>query len=249
MRRFQSFSIMDWAAVGLVASAVSVAAQSQSGVTIRLATQDLPPYQMIVFDEDSNTPELHGLAVDQVSCALEKMQINYEITLTDWSAAQLGTQTDVYDGFFVGSANSSRAKYSTPSVPIITEDLAWYMPLNSNVDPNDSADALGARYSAKFATSKWRHLMTNGYNVVMRPQNAASLLNMLLVGDIDVALEYELIFQHYMKERGISEGQFIKIPFRSQNMSVHFSNKFLSANPSFQSQFDTSVLSCTAEPR
>ena len=64
MRRFQSFSIMDWAAVGLVASAVSVAAQSQSGVTIRLATQDLPPYQMIVFDEDSNTPELHGLAVD-----------------------------------------------------------------------------------------------------------------------------------------------------------------------------------------
>ena len=122
MRRFQFFLIMVWAAIALGAFAVSVAAQSQSGVTIRLATQDLPPYQMIVFDEDSNTPELQGLAVDQVTCALDKMQINYEITLTDWSAAQLGTQTDVYDGFFVGSANGARAKYSTPSAPIISEE-------------------------------------------------------------------------------------------------------------------------------
>lgn len=240
---------MVWAAVALGASAVSVVAQSQSGVTIRLATQDLPPYQTVLFDEDSNAPQLHGIAVDRVTCALDQMLVNYEITLTDWLAAQLGTQTDVYDGFFVGSANASRARYSTPSVPIISEDLAWYMPLNSNIDPNDPADALGARYSAKFATSKWRHLMTNGYNVVMRPQNAASLLNMLLVGDIDVALEYELILQYYMEERGISEDQFIKIPFRSQNMSVHFSNKFLNANPSFQSRFDTSVQSCAADPR
>jgi polar amino acid transport system substrate-binding protein len=243
----RSSLIMVWAAVALSASAVYDLAQAQSGVTIRLATQELPPYQTVLFDRDSNTPELTGLAVDRVTCALAQMQINYEITLTDWSAAQLGTQTDVYDGFFVGSANASRARYSTPSVPIISEDLAWYMPLNSNVDPNDLADALGARYSAKFATSKWRHLMTNGYNVVMRPQNAASLLNMLLAGDIDVALEYELIFQHYMEERGISEDQFIKIPFRTQTMSVHFSNKFLNSHPSFQSRFDTSVQSCAAD--
>ena len=247
MLRFQRFLIMVWAVVALGASAVSSAAQSQLGITIQLATQEWPPYQMILFDKDSNKPKMTGLAVDQVTCALDKMQINYEITLTDWVTAQLGTQTGVYDGFFIGSANSSRAKYSTPSVPIVTDDLAWYMLLNSNVDPNDPADALGARYSAKFSTPKWRHLMTNGYNVVMRPQNAASLLNMLLVGDIDVALEYELIFQHYMEERGISEDQFIKIPFRSQNMSVLFSNKFLSANPAFQSHFDTNVLSCQAD--
>lgn len=232
----------------LLASAVVAGAQDLSGMTIRLATQDLPPYQMILPDSHE-APTLQGIAVDRVICALNTMGLPYEITLTDWSEAQLGTQTGEFDGFFVGSANASRARYSTPSVSVISEDLAWYLPLNSPVNPNDPADALNARYSAKFATSKWRFLMTNGYNVVMRPQNAQSLLNMLLVGDIDVALEYELIFQYYMEQRGISEDQFIKLPFRTQNMSVHFSNQFLNANPSFLSRFDTSVEQCATDPR
>jgi len=235
-------------AVVLLPLVTSSGVQAQSVMVIRLATQDLPPYQMILPDEDQ-APTLQGIAVDRVICALNTMGLPYEITLTDWSAAQLGTQTGEYDGFFVGSANASRARYSTPSIPVISEDLAWYLPLNSDVDPNDPADALNARYSAKFATSKWRFLMTNGYNVVMRPQNAQSLLNMLLVGEIDVALEYELIFQYYMEQRGITEDQFVKIPFRTQNMSVHFANQFLSANPSFLSRFDSSVQQCATDPR
>jgi hypothetical protein len=77
-----------------------------------------------------------------VICALNELNINYEITLTDFPSAQLGTQTGVYDGFFVASANGARAKYSKPSAPIIFNNLAWYMPLKSKIDPNDPADAL-----------------------------------------------------------------------------------------------------------
>lgn len=249
MLRFQNFLIIVWAAVAFSVSTVSVVAQSQLGTTIRLATQELPPYHMILLDKDSNKPEIVGLAVDQVICALNELNRNYEITLTDFPSAQLGTQTGVYDGFFVASANGARAKYSKPSAPIIFNNLAWYMPLKSKIDPNDPADALVARYSAKFSTSKWLHLMKNGYNVVMRPQNAASLLNMLLVGEIDVALEYDLIFEYYMKERGIPNSQFIKTPFKSKTMHAHFSNEFLNANPSFLSQFDASVVSCAADLR
>jgi len=249
MLRFQNFLIIVWAAVAFSVSTVSVVAQSQLGTTIRLATQELPPYHMILLDKDSNKPEIVGLAVDQVICALNELNRNYEITLTDFPSAQLGTQTGVYDGFFVASANSARAKYSKPSAPIIFNNLAWYMPLKSKIDPNDPADALVARYSAKFSTSKWLYLMKNGYNVVMRPQNAASLLNMLLVGEIDVALEYDLIFEYYMKERGIPNSQFIKTPFKSKTMHAHFSNEFLNANPSFLSQFDASVVSCAADLR
>ena len=52
MLRFQIPLIMIWAAVALGASSVSAVAQSQCGkAAIRLATHDLPPYQMIEFGE------------------------------------------------------------------------------------------------------------------------------------------------------------------------------------------------------
>lgn len=81
----------------------------------------------------------------------------------------------------------------------------------------------------------------------MRPRDAESLLNMLIVGDIDVALEYELIFEHYMEKRGLFEDQFRKIPFRRQDMSVHFSKKYTEANPLFLSRFNTQMQRCLSE--
>lgn len=216
----------------------SVPALAQTGQPLRLATQNLPPYQLI----DGQT--MTGLAVERVKCALDAINVPYEFYMTAWSDAQLGTETGRFDGFFVGSANRSRARYAVASAPVISEDLAWYMSLSASLDPNDPEDALSARYSAKFATSKWQFLMRNGYNVVMRPRDAESLLNMLVAGDIDVALEYELIFAHAMAERGLTEEQFLKIPFQRQDMSVHFSQQYIEANPLFLSKFDERMQSC-----
>lgn len=213
-------------------------AGAQSPQVLRLATQALPPYQMIEGEE------MTGVAVERVKCALDAMNIRYELHMTVWADAQLGTQTGRFDGFFVGSASSSRARYSVPSVPVVSEDLAWYLPLSSDIDPNNAGDALSARYSAKFATSKWQFLNHNGFNVVMRPRDAETLLNMLIVGDIDVALEYEMIFAHFMEERGLSEEQFRKIPFRRQDMSVHFAKQYAEANPLFLSRFNNQMQRC-----
>lgn len=235
---------------GLVAFAIAVLAgfapipqkaQAQSTSVLRLATQALPPYQMIEGDE------MTGVAVDRVRCALGAMNVPYELHMTVWAEAQLGTQTGQFDGFFVGSATSARASYAVPSAPVVSEDLAWYLPLSSDIDPNDASDALSARYSAKFATSKWQILHRNGYNVVMRPRDAESLLNMLIVGDIDVALEYEMIFAHFMAERGLTEDQFRKIPFRRQDMSVHFSKQYTDANPLFLNRFNDHMQRCVLE--
>lgn len=218
-----------------------VYSMAQSKPVLRLATQSLPPYQMV--SENMMT----GIAVERVKCALDAMNISYEFVMTVWADAQLGTQTGEYDGFFVGSSNSARAEYSVASVPVVSEDLAWYMLQSSNVDPNALSDKLSARYSAKFATSKWQFLHRNGFNVVMRPRDAQTLLNMLIVGDIDVALEYELIFAHFMKARGLSEDQFRKIPFRRQDMSVHFARSYVDANPLFLSRFNNQMQRCVME--
>lgn len=216
---------------------------AQSSPVLRLATQDLPPYQMIEGDK------MTGVAVERVRCALDAMNVSYELHMTVWADAQLGTQTGRFDGFFVGSATNARANYAVPSAAVVSEDLAWYLPLGSDIDPNDPGDALSARYSAKFATSKWQFLHRNGYNVVMRPRDAESLLNMLIVGDIDVALEYELIFAHYMEKRGLPEDQFRKIPFGRQDMSVHFSKEYTEANPLFLTRFNTQMQRCMSEPQ
>ena len=234
----RSVSYLNAALVAAVSFFSTVQLSAQSTQPIRLATQELPPYQMIEGEKMS------GIAVRRIKCALDGLNMSYEFHLTTWSEAQLGTETGRFDGFFVGSSNAARAEFSVASVPVVSESLAWYLPLNSDIDPNDSMDALRARYGAKFATSKWRYLHRNGYNVVMRPRDADSLLNMLLVGDVDVALEYELIFSHFLAERGLSEDQFKKIPFRRQNMGVHFAKRFVDSNPLFLKRFNDRLQLC-----
>ena len=226
---------------------LSITSQVQARTVLRLATQDLPPYQMIVRDVKTGEPSIQGMAVDRIRCVLDRMNFPYEIILTNWSEAQLGAETGKYDGFFVGSKNPSRSMYSKSSLPIIVEDLAWFMPRHTQVDPNSPKNKIRKRYGAKFATSKWQYLMRNGFNTVMRPQNGNSLLKMLILGDIDVALEYELIFEYYMKLRNISKEYFLKIPFKKQALSVHFSNDFLDINPNYLNQFNENIKLCKTE--
>ena len=228
------------AAVSLSAWLPFVGVSAQSTDVIRLGTQNLPPYQMVVDGE------VAGIAMDRVRCAMDAMGQPYEIIVMNWSKAQLMTQNNEIAGFFAGSKNAARARYATPSAPVIVEDLAWYMAKGSSIDPNDADDKLSARYSAKFATSKWLNLKRNGYNVIKKPQDAAMLLSMLITGDIDVALEYELIFAHEMQERGLAESDFQKTPFRSQANMVHFSNTFLASRPQFMARFNGALETCIA---
>lgn len=224
----------------IVAMGVGAAAFAQTTQVLRLATQDLPPYQMIEGND------MTGIAVNRVKCALDSMNVAYEFNMTNWADAQLGTRTGRFDGFFVGSSNSERAQYAVPSGAVVSEGLAWYLRPNSTIDPNNPADAMRARYSAKFATSKWRDLHNQGYNVVMRPRDAESLLNMLITGQIDAALEYELIFSEVLAKKGLAETDFIKIPFGDsrQDMQVHFSKQYLDANPVFLDRFNSQMTRC-----
>lgn len=217
------------------------AAAAQEITPLRLATQVLPPYQML---EDG---ALAGVAVDRVRCALDAIGLPYELHLMDWSAAQLLTENGEMDGFFVGSSNAARRRFAVMSDPVIDEDLAWYMRPGLEIDPEDPADRLSARYSAKFATSKWLNLHRDGYNVVMKPRDAESLLAMLANGDIDVALEYELIFEHFMARRGLDPATFRKVAHEPNTMGVHFSKRFDAANPAFRGLFNRHLATCIAQ--
>lgn len=216
--------------------------KAQNTEPLRLATQELPPYHFIK-DND-----MIGIAVDRVRCVLDALDIHYEFYLTDWSEAQVGTETGHFDGFFVASYSDHRAKFSIQSDPIISESLTWYYRHNLQIDPNDPSYAESARYSAKFATPKWSYLHKKGYKVVMKPRDAGSLLNMLVERDVDVALESERVFSHFMAERGLSESEFKKIILSEQSMlsdsGVHFAKKYIDKNPLFLSQFNKQIQPC-----
>ena len=234
--RFKSYTLI-WLNI-LIGMMVHSIALAQDNNAIRLATQDWPPYQMI------SNGELTGLAIERVKCALDQMDVHYEILLTNWSKAQLLTQKGEVAGFFVGSKNSAREVYATASMAVIENTLAWYMLKNSLVNPANPADKIKARYSAKFATSKWLELKRSNFNVVKKPKNAEVLLDMLLTGDIDVALEYEAVFDHLIRERGLDKKSFRIVPIRSKENMVHFSNLFLSARPQFLNRFNASLKNC-----
>lgn len=217
------------------------AVHAQDRAPIRLATQLLPPYQMI------ENGEISGIAVQRVRCALDTMGQPYELHMMDWSTAQLMTENGDMDGFFVGSPNSARERFSIASAPVVSESLIWYMRRGASIDPADPAGRLSARYSAKFATSKWLFLHREGFNVVMKPRDADSLLSMLVNGDIDVALEYDLIFEYYMRKRGLDPADFRAIPYDTNAMSVHFSHQFDAARPSFIADFNTRLAQCVRQ--
>lgn len=206
---------------------------------IKLATQIWTPYQTV--DENG---VIGGVVVDRVQCAMRRMTQPYEIHVMRWDKAQLVVETEQMDGFFSGAANSQRATYATPSDPVVSEYLAWFIAPNVTQDLNDETSKYNLRYGAKFNTSKWLFLKRQGYNVIKKPRDADALLQMLWQGDLDVAYEYELVFEESLKKAGIPLDYFKKIRLRKQDLMMHFSKSFLAKSPNFLETFNTSLAKC-----
>lgn len=222
----------------LVLSFLLVAPAGAAVDRLQLATQLWPPYQTL------NGDEWGGVATERVQCALRRMNQPYELHMMRWDKAQLKVETNQMHGFFSGSNNATRAVYAVPSIPVISENLSWFVSPNLSLNLEDETAKYQARYSAKFNTNKWLSLKKEGYNVVKKPRDASALAQMLWQGDIDVALEYELVFEHSMAQLGIPENHFRKIAKGRQNLSVHFSKEFLRQNPGFLDTFNQALTLC-----
>lgn len=225
--------------IGVISSwLMLVTNQSYAVDRIKLATQLWPPHQTL------DNGVMGGLVLERVQCTLRRMQQPYELNMMRWDRAQLLVETNKMHGFFAGSKNSVRARYAVPSEPVITEGLSWFFNPGVNLNANDESSKYKARFGAKFNTSKWLFLKKNGYNVIKKPRDAGALLKMLWQGDIDVALEYELVFEHLMKQSGIPINYFRRVPIKTQDLSVHFSKNFLKENPGFLVDFNQALRRC-----
>ena len=203
-----------------------------------LATQEWPPYQTVKHGD------IGGVAVERVQCTLRRMGQPYEIKMMRWDKAQLLVEANKMHGYFSGSQSPSRELYSKASDPLISEELSWFVSPNASLDLDDESAKYKARFSAKFNTNKWLNLKEEGYNVIKKPRDSDSLLQMLWQGDIDVALEYRLVFEHSMKQKNIPLDYFRRVAYGTQDLMVHFSKEFLRKNPVFLENFNKSLKQC-----
>lgn len=227
-----------WLSVLLSGWMMIAVSPAQAAERVRLATQLWPPYQTL------DDGVMGGVVLERVQCSLRRMQQPYELHMMRWDKAQLLVETDQMHGFFAGSKNSARARYAEASDPVISEGLSWFFNPGVILDAGEESSKYKARFGAKFNTSKWLFLKKNGYNVIKKPRDAEALLKMLWQGDIDVALEYELVFEHFMKQSGIPTSYFRRAPFRTQDLSVHFSKNFLKEHPGFLERFNQALQRC-----
>jgi hypothetical protein len=208
---------------------------------LKLATQEWPPYQTL------QNGVMGGVVIDRIKCTLRGMGQPYELHMTSWNKAQLMVETNQMDGFFSGSVNSARAKFAVPSDPIMSDMLYWFISPSTNIEIGAEAVKYQARFGAKFNTSKWLYLKKNGYNVIKKPTTADTLVQMLWQREIDVALEYELVFEASMKKLGVPMDFFKRTSLRETSLSVHFSKDFLKLNPLFLPTFNRMLASCIKE--
>jgi len=208
---------------------------------LQLATQNWPPYQTL------DDGKIAGIAVQRVQCTLRNMGQPYQLNMMRWDKAQLLVEASEMDGFFAGANSTSRAKYAVPSDPVASLDLSWFIAPGTSLDLQQQSAKFEARYGAKFNTTKWLFLKKNGYNVVKKPRDADALLKMLWHRQIDVALEYEKVFEYSMKKLDIPLDYFQRIKVRKKDLRVHFSKAFLRLNPNFLTVFNKSLASCRRE--
>lgn len=223
----------------LVAMLSWCCSQAMAEDRIKLATQIWPPYQTV----DGNDV-IGGVAIERVKCAMGLVGQPYEIHVMRWDKAQLMVETGQMHGFFSGSASSQRATYAVPSKPLVSEHLAWFVAPDVTQDVTDETSKYNLRYSAKFNTNKWLYLKREGYNVIKKPRDADALLQMLWQGDIDVAYEYELVFEDSLKKAGIPLDYFKKVRLKKQDLMTHFAKDFVKDHPSFLEKFNASLEAC-----
>lgn len=208
---------------------------------LQLSTQEWPPYQTYVEGK------IAGIGVNRLKCVLRKIEQPYQITMTSWAKAQVNVQSGKHHGLFTTEQSPERDKYATFSAPLVNHHWYWYFS-NSLTDTNLSAEnKMLWRVSTKFGTNKWFYLHNAGYQVVKKPRNVKTLLDMLLHNDVDAILVDDLALQLELKRQGLSADSFKRKLVATKPLGVYFQNTFLQNYPNFLPGFNRAVTSCVEQ--
>lgn len=223
-------------ACGLLALATTAKAIGPD--RLLLTTQEWFPYQTYANEK------MGGIALNRVKCALRDMAQPYQLTLTDWTKAQLRVKAGEQHGFFIAERSDERDSFATMSEPLVSHHWYWYFADALTDVSLSNVNKLRWKVSARFGTNKWFYLHNQGYNVVKKPRDINALLRMLLQSQVDAILVDEVALQQALKNTGMAAHSFRKKQVTSKDMGVYFQNQFLSQYPGFLARFNHAVQGC-----
>jgi len=204
-----------------------------------LTTQEWPPYQ--TYSSDT----IAGLAVTRVKCVLRQLEQPYQLTMTSWENAQLKVQNNEQHGFFVAEQTPLRDKYAVFSKPLINHHWYWYFSNSLSDTTLNESNKKQWKVSAKFGTNKWFHLHNSEYEVVKKPRNVKTLLDMLMHNEVDAVLVDELAMQVELKKKGMLASGFKSKEVATKPLGVYFNKDFVSKYPDFLNEFNQSISDCS----
>lgn len=184
-----------------------------------------------------------GLFYDRVACVLDKMQIDYAISLEPWKRAQAEVQAGRASGFFPASRSDLRDTYASISANIMYAEFYFYYLKTAPYQPDTPNFKEKATVSAFWGSMRYQELESGGYTIGPRAYTFESLFDLTDHGRVDAVLLPDVMAKAILKQRGTLNNY--KRSFHSKRpMGVYFANAFLEKNPTFLMKFNQKISGC-----
>lgn len=209
---------------------------SISAKPLNLVLPNFPPYSY------SQNQQVKGIAVELVQPVLDKMGIEYQLTLVkDYGLAVNLVKTGMADGFFLASQNSRRDKIAQFSTPVMINRWCWYMLPNNKLNPKDK---LNFRFNAEIGTigktNTERWLIKQGYPIKAAPVSSKALARLLLDRKINTAFVAEKVFDQAL---GFERHNVTKIVAIEKPFGIYISHDYLRQHPDFMLKLNQAIQS------
>ena len=234
-----SHTCRDFCTVVCIVVCAWVAVPACAGGPVHLATHDQAPYG--TYQQDKT---FDGIAVRVVRCVFKRLQRPLEIDVYPWERAQLLAQKGEVDGFFPATLKPERLAWAQASVVIADQKWIWYLPAGSKLDPLSPEFKATAKVGAHFGSNRLKMLEAEKFNVVLRPQTDALLLQAFLAGRADAILGGDQAIGEAMKNLNINPKAFKMVVAQDSPLHAYFGNKFLQTDPEFMDRFNAQVPAC-----
>lgn len=206
---------------------------------ISFATHDLYP-----FGYQRSDGAFVGTAVDVVRCVMEKVDRPFNIEVVGWKRAQKTVETGRFDAFLAASQNETRDRFATLSATIADQNWTWFFLKSNPQDPTRPSFRKQALVSSWHGANMQGWLQDNGYQTLLAPPtDADGLLEQLLDGEIDAALDNEQAMIARLTAAGHIDHVTMTLN-QSKPLGVYFGHHFLAKDPDFLATFNRHVVPC-----
>ncbi len=184
-----------------------------------------------------------------VRCAMEKINMPYEIVKVPWARAQRDTKEGLFDGFFMASRNSKRDAYAIWSKPFVTIKWLYVIRKDAEVSPDQLSHLQFAANlgSARLAWLKEQYKQGKLNKEVYAVDTNDQVMRMLTNRRIDVALMNNFDLDKSIKSLSIDPLKLKTFVAQEKPTALYFSRAFLKANPGFLDDFNAYLASCLKE--